>query len=215
MTHDATGPAPVGRAEAFNCASHLVGAVLAAAGLVPLVVFAARSGDPWRITGVAVFGATLVSLYVVSSAYHGLRGRLRALFQKLDHTAIYLLIAGTWTPFALVDMRNAWGLTLLGVVWGLAVVGIGFAFRREGPSRRLPAGLGLVMGWLGVFALGPLSRALPMAGLVGIFVGGLLYTVGVVFYALDRRLAFGHGVFHVLVLGGSIAHYLVVLLYLA
>lgn len=215
MSHAAAAPGPFGRAEAFNCASHLVGAVLAAAGLVPLVVIAARSGDPWRITGVAVFGATLVSLYAASSAYHGLRGRLRAVFQKLDHAAIYLLIAGTWTPMALVEMRDARGLTLLGAVWGLAAVGVGFVFWREGPPRWLPVGLGLVMGWLGVFALGPLSRALPAAGLVGILVGGVLYTGGAVFYALDRRLASGHGLFHVLVLGGSVAHYLVVLLYLA
>jgi hemolysin III len=215
MSHAAAVPGAFGRAEAFNCASHLVGAILAAAGLVPLVVIAARGGDPWRITGVAVFGATLVSLYGASSAYHGLRGRLRALFQRLDHAAIYLLIAGTWTPVALVEMRDARGLTLLGAIWGLAAVGIGFVFRRGGPPRWLPAVLGLVMGWLGVFALGPLSRALPTAGLVLIIVGGLLYTGGVVFYALDQRLAFGHGLFHVLVLGGSVAHYLVVLLYLA
>lgn len=215
MIHAAAVPGPFGRAEVFNCVSHLVGAVLAAAGLVPLVVIAARGGDPWRIIGVVVFGATLVSLYGASSAYHGLRGRLRPIFQRLDHAAIYLLIAGTWTPVALVEMRDAWGLTLLGAVWALGAIGVTFVFRRGSPPRWLPVGLGLVMGWLGVFALGPLSRALPTAGLVGILVGGLLYTLGAVFYALDHRLAFAHGLFHVLVLGGSIAHYAVVLLYLA
>jgi len=213
MSGDAEGPRS--RAEAFNCASHLVGAGLAAAGVVPLVVLAARGADPWRVAGVAVFGTTLVALYSISSAYHGLRGRLKDVFRRLDHTAIYLLIAGTWTPFSLGPLRDPWGLGLLGLVWALAALGIALALLRSRPPRWLPAGLGLLMGWLGLLALPGLARALPGTALAGIVAGGLLYTGGVVFYALDRRLAFGHGVFHVLVMGGSVAHYCVVLLYVA
>jgi hemolysin III len=215
MTAEGLFPRASGRAEIFNCASHLVGALLALAGLGPLVVLAVRTGDPWRTLGVAVFGTALVCLYGFSSAYHGLHGRLKEVFRKLDHTAIYLLIAGTWTPFALVVMRDVRGFSLLAVVWALAVLGILSELLPPGPPKWLPAALGLLMGWLGVLALGPLARVLPIPALLGIVGGGLLYTAGVVFYAFDRKLVFGHGAFHVLVLGGSIAHYVVVLRYLA
>lgn len=201
------------RGERFNGLSALAGAVLAVVGVPVLLEHAAR--DPRRLTSLGVYGATLVCLYLFSTLYHTLRGRAKQVFQKLDHTAIYFLIAGTYTPFGLVTLGGPFGYALLATIWSLAVVGTVCEIARGRRTKTLPVALALAMGWLAVFALPPLARALPLAGLVGLLVGGLLYTAGVVFYALDRRLAHGHGIFHLFVLGGSVAHYFVVLAYVA
>lgn len=201
--------------ERFNGITHLVGAALALAGLVVLVTMAARQGDAWKIVSFSLYGATLFMLYGFSTLYHSLRGRAKAIFRRFDHLAIYLLIAGTYTPFALVTLRGGWGWSLFGVVWGLAIVGMALEYLpRQGP-RILPVVIYLGMGWLALIALRPLWHALPLMGFVWLVAGGLLYTVGIVFYSLDERLRHAHGVWHLFVLAGSASHYFAILYYVA
>ncbi|MGE5242444.1 MAG: PAQR family membrane homeostasis protein TrhA [Bacteroidota bacterium] len=201
--------------ERFNGISHMIGAVLALAGLAVLVANAARQADAWKIVSFSLYGATLFALYGFSTLYHSLRGRAKPIFRRLDHLAIYLLIAGTYTPFALVTLRGAWGWSLFGVIWGLAIVGMALEFLpRKGP-RILPVVIYLLMGWLALIALRPLMQALAPAGLAWLLAGGVFYTVGVLFYALDARLRYAHGVWHLFVLAGSISHYFAVLFYVA
>ena len=202
--------------ERLNSYTHLLGALAAAAGLVVLVVLAAERGDPWRIVSFSIYGASLLLLYLFSALYHGLRGRAKSILQKFDHHAIYLLIAGTYTPFTLVTLRGAWGWSLFGAVWGLAALGIVVdSLHRSGARRILPVVIYIVMGWLALIALKPLLAALPRAGFAWLLAGGLFYTVGIVFYALDKRLRHAHGIWHVFVLAGSICHYLAIFLYVA
>lgn len=203
------------RGEIFNSVTHLGGSLLATAGASTLVWVSVRERDPWKISSFAVYGATLLALYVFSTLYHALRGRPKAFFRKLDHTSIYLLIAGTYTPFALNPLRGRIGYTLLAIVWALALGGIlqEFLFRRR--REVLSVSLYLSMGWLAVAVAGPLWRALGPSGMALLVCGGLLYTTGVVFYFLDEKMAHSHGVFHLFVLGGSVLHFLVVLLYVA
>lgn len=199
------------RAERFNSISHLVGAVAAMAGLVVLVVLAARQGDPWRIVSFSIYGATLVLLFSASALYHSFP--THPLLQKLDHYAIYLLIAGTYTPFTLVTLHGAWGWSIFGTVWGLAVLGIAVDSIHKDGRRWLPVTIYLVMGWVALIALKPLLQALPMAGFMGLLAGGLFYTVGVVFFALGSRFRYFHEIWHLFVLAGGITHYLTILFY--
>jgi hemolysin III len=209
----ATEPA-VYQGERFNGISHLLGAVAALVGMVLLVVFAARQGDVWKVVSFSVYGATLFLLYLSSTLYHSLRGeRVKAIFQRIDHYAIYLLIAGTYTPFTLVTMRGAWGWSIFGVVWGLAVLGIIVDSLPNRGRRILPVVIYLLMGWVVVVSLKPLLASLPIAGFWWLLAGGLCYTGGVVFYALDKRIAHGHGIWHLFVLAGSLCHYLSIFLY--
>jgi len=203
------------RDEKFNSISHLIGAALALGGLAVLVVSASLKGDPWRIVSFAVYGTTLFVLYLFSTLYHSLSGNAKALFQKVDHTAIYLLIAGTYTPFTLVTMRGAWGWTIFGIVWGLAVAGIIQELALTTKHRILSVVIYLVMGWVVVVAIRPLMKVLPAWGMVWLVAGGLFYTIGVVFYVLDKKFRHGHGIFHVFVLAGSISHYIAILWYVA
>lgn len=197
--------------EKFNTLTHLAGAVLALAGSVLLIVLATQSGDPWKIVSVSLYGATLVLLYSFSTLYHGLRGPAKDLLRKLDHQSIYLLIAGTYTPFCLVTLRGPWGWSLFGVVWGLAALGMLLELRPPRGARILPVVLYVVMGWVVLVALPPLWRALGAAGFAWLLAGGVFYTVGIVFYALDSRLTHAHGVWHLFVLAGSVAHYVAIL----
>jgi hemolysin III len=199
--------------ERFNALTHLFGAVLALAGCVVLVALAAQQGDPWKVTSVSIYGATLVLLYTCSTLYHSFRGRAKRILQKLDHHSIYLLIAGSYTPFCLVSLRGPWGWSLFGVVWGLALLGILQELRPRSEARLLSVVIYVVMGWVAVFALVPLLEVLGTAGFAWLAVGGLLYTLGIVFYALDGRLAHAHGIWHLFVIAGSAAHYLTILLY--
>ena len=203
------------RDEKFNSISHLIGAALALGGLAVLVVSASLKGDPWRIVSFAVYGTTLFVLYLFSTLYHSLSGNAKALFQKVDHTAIYLLIAGTYTPFTLVTMRGAWGWTIFGIVWGLAVAGIIQELALTTKHRILSVMIYLVMGWVVVVAIRPLMKVLPAWGMVWLVAGGLFYTIGVVFYVLDKKVRHGHSIFHVFVLAGSISHYIAILWYVA
>lgn len=202
--------------ERLNGYTHLLGAVAAAAGLAVLVVQAAQQGDTWKLVSFSIYGASLLLLYLFSTLYHSVRGRAKLVLAKLDHNAIYLLIAGTYTPFALVTLRGVWGWVLFGVVWGLALFGmIVDSLYRHGARRVLPVVIYIVMGWMVLIALKPLVAVLPVAGVLWLVAGGLLYTLGIVFYALDRKLRHAHGIWHLFVLAGSVCHYLAILLYVA
>ncbi len=200
--------------EKFNAVSHLLGAVLALAGAIVLVVLAAIGGDPWKVVGVSIYGASLVLMYSSSTLYHSVRGgRGKDFLRKMDHQSIYLLIAGSYTPFCLVTLRGPWGWSLLGVVWGLAIVGSLQDLRTRSGARILSVVIYLLMGWAAVVALVPMVNALGRAGFAWVASGGLLYTVGIVFYALDARLKHAHGIWHLFVLAGSAAHFIAILMY--
>ena len=201
------------KGERFNSISHIIAAAAALAGLVILVVFSARQGDPWKIVSFSIYGVTLFLLYTFSSLYHSLRGRAKEVFRTLDHYAIYLLIAGTYTPFTLVTLRGAWGWSIFGTVWGLAIAGIVLEFYPIKGRRVMPMVIYIVMGWIVLIALRPLLQALPHAGFRWLLAGGLFYTSGILFYAFDKKVRHFHGIWHLFVLAGSISHYLAVLLY--
>ena len=206
--------------ERFNSISHLVGAAAALAGMLVLVILASLQGDPWKIVSFSVYGASLVALYTFSTLYHSLRGKTKALFRKLDHNAIYLLIAGTYTPFVMVTLRDTMGWIIFGVVWLLASVGMVYDSFVKNRKRVIPVIVYLVMGWLALFILKPLVHALPTAAIVGLVAGGLFYTVGIIFYALDKVKSLDHvkhlhGIWHLFVLAGSTCHYLTILVFVA
>jgi hemolysin III len=201
--------------ERFNSISHLVGAALSLAGAVLLIVLAAQLGDPWKIVSFSVYGAMLVALYVFSTLYHSVRGRAKDVLRKIDHCTIYLLIAGSYTPFALVSLRGPWGWSLLGAVWTLALLGILQEIWLAKGSRVLSLVIYIVMGWLALVAVSPLWLALKPAGFAWLVAGGAMYTIGVLFYATDHKLRHGHGIWHLFVLGGSACHFFTVLLHVA
>lgn len=196
--------------EKFNAWTHFVGAVLSIAGAVVLISRASATGDPWKIVSASVFGASLILLYSTSTLYHSLRGRAKIILRKLDHLTIYLLIAGTYTPFCLVTLRGPWGWSLLGVVWGLAVVGMLQEIKPRSEARILSLVIYAVMGWVVLVAIKPLLAQLGAAGFVWLASGGLLYTLGIVFYANDERFKHWHGIWHLFVIGGSLAQYIAV-----
>lgn len=201
--------------ERFNSISHLVGAVLAATGAAVLIVLGARLGDPWKIVSFSIYGSMLLALYVASTLYHSMRGRIKDVLRKFDHCTIYLLIAGSYTPFALVTLRGAWGWSLFGTVWGLALLGIAQEIWLAKGARIWSLVIYLLMGWLALVAIVPLIAGLTWYGFAWLAAGGLLYTIGIGFYATDTRLRHGHGVWHLFVLAGSACHYFAVLLYVA
>ena len=203
------------RGETFNTLTHLIGAALALAGAVVLIVFASLKGDPWKIVSFSIYGFSLFALYLVSTLYHGLRGNAKNVFFILDHQAIYLLIAGTYTPFTLVTLNGPWGWSIFGTIWGIAVVGFvldALPAVRKG-KRILPVFVYVIMGWLVVIALDPLLEELPEQGFKWLLYGGLLYTGGIVFYALSSKFTYAHGIWHLFVLAGSISHYVTILVY--
>lgn len=196
-----------GREEIANAITHGLGAAFAAAGLVALVVVTSLAGDPWRIVATSIYGASAVALFAASTVYHWLEApRAKRVFQVLDHAAIFLLIAGTYTPFSLVTLRGPWGWSLFGVVWGIAVLGVCFESLWLGKFPRLSMALYLVMGWVGVVAAVPIWRALPISGLGWLASGGLAYTAGVVFFVWER-LPFHHTLWHLCVLLGAACHF--------
>ncbi len=201
------------KGERFNGISHLVGAALALAGTVVLVVSASQSGGTRRVVAFSVYGASLSLLYLVSALYHSLEGRAKQVFRVLDHQAIYLLIAGSYTPFVLVTLNGNGGWWMFGAIWGMAVLGLVLdALPLRGP-RVLPLILYLSMGWLVLLALRPLLAVLPFRGFLWLLAGGLFYTAGVLFFVLDRRYPWMHGVWHLFVLAGSTCHYVAILFY--
>jgi hemolysin III len=191
--------------EIANTVSHGLGAAVGAVGLVVMVVAAAVEGDPFKIVGGAVHGASAVLLFLASTVYHAVRRpRAKEILRIVDHVAIHGLIAGTYTPFALVTLRGPWGWSVLGTVWGLALFGMLFEALFLDRFPKLSTGLYLATGWVGVFALGPLLAALPAPAFAWLVAGGLSYTIGVVFFALDRR--YHHLVWHLFVIAGAACH---------
>ncbi|MHB1116513.1 PAQR family membrane homeostasis protein TrhA [Sideroxydans sp.] len=204
------------RGERFNTISHLVGAILALIGGVVLIVLGALSGDAWKVVSFSIYGATLVLLYSSSTLYHNARkGKFKLILRKLDHNSIYLLIAGSYTPFALVSLRGPWGWSLFGVVWGLALLGIFQELWRAGKARWVSMVIYILMGWVALVAVKPLVSALSWAGFSWLLAGGVAYTVGILFYLYDQRFKHGHGIWHLFVLAGSALHYCAILLYIA
>jgi hemolysin III len=199
--------------EKFNAWSHLVGALLALSGAIALIVLAAVGGDARKVVSVAVYGTTLVLLYSTSTLYHSLRGRLKIVFRKLDHLAIYLLIAGSYTPFCLISLRGAWGWSLFGIVWGLAVFGMLQEIKPRSEARILSLVIYALMGWIVLVAVEPLLLALGTAGFAWLAGGGILYTVGIIFYAFDEKFRHWHGIWHLFVIGGSALHFIAILFY--
>lgn len=201
------------REELANVVTHGIGLVLSIAGLALMVTYAGLRGDAWTVTSTAIFGATLVLLYTTSTLYHSARDEQRkVLLRKFDHAAIFLLIAGSYTPFLLVSLRGPWGWSLFGVVWGLAVVGVALKFWFTGRFRVLSTLIYIGMGWLVMAAFRPLMAALPSGGLWLLLVGGLCYTGGAAFY-LWKSLPFHHAVWHLWVLAGSACHWAAVFFY--
>jgi len=193
--------------EIWNGITHGIGTGLAIAGLTVLVVLAVMNGDSWRVVSFSIYGGTLVLLYLASTLYHSIQvPKVKQVLRLFDHAAIYLLIAGTYTPFLLVNMRGQLGWTLLAVVWGIALVGIIFRTIFFGRFEVLTTIGYVLMGWLMVVAYKEMMVAVPTGGIILIAAGGLSYTVGVIFYAW-KKLPYNHAIWHLFVLGGSICHY--------
>jgi len=200
--------------EIANSVSHGVGMMAALAAAPILIVSAAQRGGAAQIVGASIFAAAMVLLYLTSTLYHALpRNRVKRLFQILDHGAIYLLIAGTYTPFTLGVLRGAWGWTLFGLVWGLALAGVVLKAVAGIRHPRLSTSLYVAMGWLALIAIEPLWLHLPAWGLFWLLAGGIAYTLGVVFFALDGRVRYSHFVWHLFVLAGTACHFVAVLGY--
>jgi len=199
--------------EIAHTITHGIGALLSIAGLAVLVAFASLNGDAWHVVSSSVFGASLVILYSASSLYHGIpHPRAKAVLQQLDHAAIYLLIAGTYTPFLLVSLRGAWGWSLFALIWSLAVAGIVLEFIDSQRFKRLSLGLYLGMGWIVLVAIKPMFDQVAIGGLVLLLLGGLSYSLGVIFY-IREQMAYHHAIWHLFVLAGSAFHFFAVLFY--
>jgi hemolysin III len=202
--------------EVANSASHGLGLVAGLIGAPILIVNAAQRGDVVFTIAVCIFSITIFLLYLSSTIYHGLRaGNAKRVFRVLDHSAIYLLIAGTYTPFTLGVLRGNWGWTLFGLIWSLAIVGVVLKAMGRASHPMLSIGIYLVMGWLIVIALVPMIDRVPLPGLLWLLAGGMFYSGGVVFYATDSRLKYGHLAWHFFVLAGTVSHYFAVLWYAA
>jgi len=199
--------------EVWNGITHGIGAALAVAGLTLLVVLAAINGDSWRIVSFSIYGSTLVLLYLASTLYHSIQiPKVKRVLQVMDHAAIYLLIAGSYTPFLLVNMRGTLGWTLFGVVWGLALLGIALRTIFVGRFEKLAVAGYLLMGWLMVVGFKEMQLSIPSGGMALIIAGGITYTVGVIFFAW-RKLPYNHAIWHLFVMGGSMCHFFAMLFY--
>ncbi|UZE96413.1 PAQR family membrane homeostasis protein TrhA [Alkalimarinus alittae] len=199
--------------ELANSLSHGVGAILSVVGLILLIVYSSPMNDPWKVISFSIYGTSLVSLYLASTLYHSAKcPKRRAKYMTFDHCAIYLLIAGSYTPFLLVNMRESVGWPMFAAVWGIAIAGIilKIAFGHRFHNLRLATYL--VMGWLVVLAGTDLVESLAAGGLTLLIIGGLTYTLGVIFY-VGERIPFNHAIWHLFVLGGSICHYFAVYYY--
>ena len=199
--------------EKFNAWTHLLGALLALGGAVWLLVLAAASGDWLKIFAIAVYGTTLVLLYSISTIYHSVRGRAKRVLRKLDHLSIYLLIAGSYTPFCLITLRGPWGWSLFGIVWTLALIGMLQEIKPRSEARVMSLVIYAVMGWIVLVAVNPLLASLGSAGFVWLAAGGVLYTVGIIFFVFDERFRHWHGIWHLFVIAGSLMHFIAILFY--
>jgi hemolysin III len=197
--------------ELANSLTHGLGLTLSIAGFLVMVVLAAMRGSAWRIVSCAMYGVTLILLYAASTLYHSLHSRrLRRILKVCDHSAIYLLIAGTYTPFLLVNLRGGWGWSLFGVIWGLAMAGILFKVWFVEHLVVASTVVYLAMGWLALLAIKPMLHAVPLSGILWLVAGGVMYSVGVVFFAC-KKVPYNHAIWHGFVLAGSTCHYFAVL----
>lgn len=200
--------------ELFHGITHGIGAALAVAGLVVLVVLAAQKGDAWRIVSFSIYGASLTLLYLASTLYHSFQDeRLKRFFRNLDHLSIFLLIAGSYTPITLITLRGPWGWTLFGLIWGFAAGGIIYELLFLGRWKWVTVSIYLAMGWLAVIAIKPLLTVMPRGLFWWLLAGGLCYTGGVLFY-VRKQMPYHHVLWHLFVLFGSACHFLGFLFYL-
>ncbi|TXK62644.1 PAQR family membrane homeostasis protein TrhA [Alkalisalibacterium limincola] len=198
------------REEVVNALTHGLGAVIALAAGAVLITLAAVFGDGWQLAGAIVFGATLLLLYLASTLYHAIPHPIaKQRLKVFDHCAIYLLIAGTYTPFTLIGLRDDGGWLLFGVIWALAAMGIAFKLFFTGRFKLVSTLIYVAMGWIALLAIGPMLRQLPPTTLAWLFAGGVAYTVGAVFY-MSRRLRYGHAIWHLFVIAGSVCHFVAV-----
>lgn len=199
--------------EIANSVTHGFGVVLSIAGLVLMIVYSSLNGNAWHVVSSSIFGSTMIFLYLASTLYHSSKTEKAKHFYKiLDHSFIYILIAGTYTPFTLVTLNGALGWTLFGIIWGLAIAGVVFKFYFVHRFKILSTAIYLLMGWLIIFAINPLLDHLPIGGVYWLIGGGLSYTFGVVFYVW-HKLPFNHSIWHLFVLGGSVCHFFAVFFY--
>ncbi|MDX2128065.1 MAG: hemolysin III family protein [Chloroherpetonaceae bacterium] len=198
--------------ERFNLITHIIGIFFGAGALVTLLTFALTNGTAWHVVSFAVYGSSLILLYLASTLYHGAKNEgVKSRLRILDHTSIYLLIAGTYTPFTLINLREDWGIPLLVVVWLLASLGIALKFFMIGAKKWVSAVLYIGLGWLILVAINPILAHVPLAGIWWLIAGGLFYTGGVVFYVW-KSLPYHHGVWHLFVLVGSVCHFVAVMI---
>ena len=200
--------------EIANSISHGIGLAVAVVGAIFLILRAARHGDPGFTVGTSVFCATIIILYFTSTLYHALpTGKAKRVFRIIEHSAIFLLIAGTYTPFTLGVLRGAWGWTLFGLIWGIAAIGVVLKMYYQAAHMRLSTGLYLAMGWVILIAADPLFDRVPTEGVLWLLAGGLSYSAGVFFFAIDSRLRYGHLIWHLFVIAGTLCHYFAVYWY--
>lgn len=200
--------------EIANTVTHGIGALLSVAALITLLLLARENGDLWRIAGFTIYGISLFILYMSSSLYHAVTGeKLKKIFRLLDHSSIYLLIAGTYTPILLIAMRGTWGWALFVLIWTMAAAGLVYKFVFLDRSEWVSLAIYIAMGWLAIIAIKPMLTMLPAGLLLWIVFGGLLYTGGIVFYVW-KRIPFNHAIWHLFVLGGSTLHFVGILLHL-
>lgn len=200
--------------ERFNAYSHLIGVALAITGTVLLLIQSAYSGNPYRIVSSAIYGASLIFLYTISTLYHSMRSEhAKHILQKFDHCAIYILIAGSYTPFTLNTLNGGWGWSLFGVSWGLALFGIIQELTLGKKTRILSMILYVIMGWLIVIAIFPLVHRLSNAGLFWLVLGGVAYSGGIYWFINDEKIRYGHGIWHLFVLAGSLAQFICIYFY--
>ncbi|WP_409522420.1 PAQR family membrane homeostasis protein TrhA [Nitrincola sp. MINF-07-Sa-05] len=205
-----------GGEEIANAVSHGAGLVAALIGTPFLIMHAIEQGETAFVVGVSVFCASMILLYLGSTLYHSFpAGRAKRVFRRIEHAAIYLLIAGTYTPFTLGALKGTWGWILFGIIWGLALVGVALKVFQKHPHLLFSTSLYLLMGWVIVIALEPLLANVPTAGILWLLSGGLFYTVGVIFFATDARLRYGHFIWHLFVIAGTVCHFFTVLWYAA
>ncbi|KHF25861.1 PAQR family membrane homeostasis protein TrhA [Solemya velum gill symbiont] len=199
--------------EVAHSITHGLGVLLSISGLAVLVAFSSLNGDAWHIASTSIYGATLILLYTASTLYHSItHEKAKEILQRLDHAAIFLLIAGTYTPFTLVNLRGEWGWTLFGLVWAVAIAGVVLEVLVKKRMKRLSITLYLGLGWIVIVAIKPMIASIETGGLILLLAGGLCYSFGVIFY-LWKSLTYHHAIWHLFVLAGSVLHFFSVLFY--
>lgn len=194
--------------EIANSITHGIGVVVSIVGLVLLVVFSAKKNDVWRVTSFSIYGATMIMLFLASTLYHSFTNiYVKKFFRIIDHSSIFLLIAGTYTPIVLLAIKGAWGWSIFGVVWGLTLFGIIFEIFFMGRFKVVSIGLYLLMGWIVVVAIKPMIENVPKEMLFYLLGGGLFYSLGIIFY-VNKKMKYHHAIWHVFVLAGAVCHFI-------